>query len=155
MSLSFLIPSEWKIPSYISGEENWLNVFKEHGQKSVKLKSSKISFFIKRGLNFFMWLSHCFPFLRFCYYLCVFVLDGGSASVVIADADKRYYDHLISSVPPESHSVPLILHCLLEQVRVRFTVAITLAENYMKSCRAKLHAGAQYNWYWVFIHTNA
>ena len=120
-------------------------MFKEHGQKSVKLKSSKISFFIKRGLNFFMWLSHCFPFLRFCYYLCVFVLDGGSASVVIADADKRYYDHLISSVPPESHSVPLILHCLLEQVRIRFTVAITLAENYMKSCRAKLHAGAQYN----------
>ncbi|PFX34574.1 Sperm-associated antigen 17 [Stylophora pistillata] len=46
------------------------------------------------------------------------VLDGGSTSVVTADADKRYYDHLISSVPPESHSVPLILHCLLEQVVV-------------------------------------
>jgi len=35
---------------------------------------------------------------------------------VSSDIDKRYYDHLISSVPPESHSVPLILHCLLEQV---------------------------------------
>ncbi|XP_068698646.1 sperm-associated antigen 17-like [Montipora foliosa] len=35
---------------------------------------------------------------------------------VPVEVDSRYYKHLISSVPPESHSVPLILHCLLEQV---------------------------------------
>ena len=50
-------------------------------------------------------------------YLCFSVLDVVQASVpVSSDIDKRYYDHLISSVSPESHSVPLILHCLLEQV---------------------------------------
>jgi len=39
------------------------------------------------------------------------------ASVPVSnEIDRRYYDHLISCVPPESHSVPLILHCLLEQV---------------------------------------
>ena len=32
------------------------------------------------------------------------------------EADMRYYKHLISSIPPHSQSVPLILHCLLEQV---------------------------------------
>ena len=43
------------------------------------------------------------------------MLDGPSVPVS-TDIDKRYYDHLIGSVPPDSHSVPLILHCLLEQV---------------------------------------
>ena len=50
-------------------------------------------------------------------YLCFSVLDVAQASApVSSDIDKRYYNHLISSVSPESHSVPLILHCLLEQV---------------------------------------
>lgn len=50
-------------------------------------------------------------------YLCFSVLDVAQASTpVSSDIDKRYYNHLISSVSPESHSVPLILHCLLEQV---------------------------------------
>lgn len=52
-------------------------------------------------------LGHCF---------CFSVLDAQANVAVSTDVDKRYYDHLIGSVPPESHSVPLILHCLLEQV---------------------------------------
>ena len=32
------------------------------------------------------------------------------------EIDLRYYNHLASSVPDESISVPIILHCLLEQV---------------------------------------
>lgn len=48
--------------------------------------------------------------------LCFSVLDAQASVAISTDIDKRYYDHLIGSVPPESHSVPLILHCLLEQV---------------------------------------
>ncbi|XP_078373230.1 sperm-associated antigen 17-like isoform X2 [Oculina patagonica] len=44
------------------------------------------------------------------------LLDAQANVAVSANIDKRFYDHLIGSVPPESHSVPLILHCLLEQV---------------------------------------
>ena len=40
---------------------------------------------------------------------------------ISTEIDIRYYNHLIGSVPPESHSVPLILHCLLEQVSVCHT----------------------------------
>ena len=48
-------------------------------------------------------------------YLFVCTLDAPPASVP-TEIDVRYYNHLIGSVPPESHSVQLILHCLLEQV---------------------------------------
>ena len=30
--------------------------------------------------------------------------------------DLRLYNELLSSVPPESTTVPLMLHCMLEQV---------------------------------------
>lgn len=32
------------------------------------------------------------------------------------EIDVRYFNHLVQSVPDESISVPLVLHCLLEQV---------------------------------------
>ena len=57
------------------------------------------------------------------YDLFVCTLDAPPAHVP-TEIDKRYYNHLIGSVPPGSHSVQLILHCLLEQVSGCLTIFI-------------------------------
>ena len=55
-------------------------------------------------------------FHLFNNYLIGIVAADSLQTPVPVEVDSRYYKHLIGSVPPESHSVPLILHCLLEQV---------------------------------------
>ncbi len=43
-------------------------------------------------------------------------VEGADLTGVSPDVDMRCYNELMNSVPQECSSVPLIMHCMLEQV---------------------------------------
>lgn len=47
-----------------------------------------------------------------------FLLTESEQPPLSTDVDMRQYANLLDMVPPEACSVPLILHCILEQVCV-------------------------------------
>ncbi|XP_047456717.1 sperm-associated antigen 17 isoform X2 [Mugil cephalus] len=44
--------------------------------------------------------------------------EEAKQQVLSVDVDMCYYDSLLDLVPPEAYTVPLILHCMLEQVAI-------------------------------------
>ncbi len=58
--------------------------------------------------------------IKLCVVLSLFVtvysLSSTDVAGRVSSVDMRYYRELLSAVPEESCSVPLVLHCMVEQV---------------------------------------
>ena len=102
MSLSQIILRQWvlyfSLHIHPGSKYQLLSTFRIAYNKAISIRVCKVCI-----------LSTTYLIIDVC------TLDAPPAPVP-TEIDRRYYNHLIGSVPPESHSVQLILHCLLEQV---------------------------------------
>jgi len=55
------------------------------------------------------------------------MLSPAAEAVGPVEVDMRHYNNLMSAVPLESTSVPLIVHCMLEQVFITANIIIIIS----------------------------